>query len=242
MKKKYLISLLTLAIMISGIVVVKHELSNSKDVKTLKTYDAYSYLIPEVKNQAERVEVLAEFEHAYTPEYMLEVSDAVALVSVISIEGADTKIDSAVGSTYGKMVIRNIIYGNIMEGSVISYFKSGGIMSLEEYDKYQIPSAREKHERMRKENGVDGSKVYRSFHFENDPEIEEGKTYLCYLKYNDKLGKYEVIGLGNGFREVNIPKTDTVDSGQLPTSNLKILNNNTGDYESLEDYIKKNIK
>ena len=119
--------------------------------------------------------------------------------------------------------------------------KSGGMMTLEEYDKYQLSEIREKHESLRKKSGIDASKVYVNMHFENDPDIEEGKLYLCYLKYIESIGKYEIIGLGNGFRELDIPQSKLVNSLSIDVNEYNILNNNTGEYESLSEYINKYI-
>lgn len=173
---------------------------------------------------------------------MLERADNVVIASVISIDGADTKIDPGVGSTYGKMVINNTLYGNLSSEEVVNYLKSGGIMSLEEYEKNQNPNAVEKREEMRKDADVDASKIYYNLHYENDPDIEVGKVYLCYLKYIDELEHYEIIGLENGFRELDIKQAKSVTSKPYLVNKYKIKNNKTGNYESLEEYVNKYIK
>lgn len=243
-KKKILIMPIFIIFIVGIIIIIKQYNKIEKNPKEhLKTYQTSSYLIPEtLENINIGATGMVDLIHEYTPEYMLEISDAVTIASIISLDGADTKYNQSIGYTYGKLVINNTIYGNIIQGEVINYMKPGGIMSLDEYDRYQIDKMREKHQTLREDAGIDGSKIYQYFHYQNDPRIEEGKTYLCYLKYIEKLGKYEIIGLGNGFREVNIPKSNIVSDKKLDLSLYKILNNNTGKYESLEDYINKNIK
>ena len=95
---------------------------------------------------------------------------------------------------------------------------------------------------IRKESGLDASQIYVNVHFENDPIIEEGKVYLAYLKYQEKYDSYEILGLGNGFRELNINKAKTVTNEPILLNKFKIKNNNTGEFESLTDYINNYIK
>lgn len=244
MNKKYLVPFLITVSVLVGTMGIKYSFDKSKleNEEGIKNYEVYSYLSSDVVENAQKVTTNAMLLNAYTPEYMLEVSDAVAVISVISVDGSDTKLDQAVGNTYGKMVIKNTLYGDLKEGTVVNYLKSGGIMTLEEYNKYQIPTMKEKHERLWKESNTDPSKVYISKHFMNDPDIEAGKTYLCYMKYIDSLDKYEIIGLGNGFREINMPKSRSVSSKSINVSEYKILNNDTGKFESLSDYINQYIE
>lgn len=251
MKIKYLLPILGISVLLTGTIMIGYESNYKKDLlkeegqtvseEKKSAYQVYSYISNEMKDKAEGSFIHAEFEHEYTPNYMLSISDAVVLASVISIDSADTKYDMAVGNTYGKMVINNSLYGDLQEGTVIDYMKSGGIMTLEEYEKNQIPEAREKREALRKQAGIDASQVYMNLHFLNDPNIEEGKVYLCYLAYLDDIGKYEIIGLGNGFREVNIPQANTVSAQSITTNEYQIKNNDTGNFESLTDYIDKYI-
>lgn len=247
MKSKYILPFLILTGIFAGGIAIKCNYDNSTDKSlsssklSVEEYSTYTYLSSEIQEKAEKSIAFAEFENEYTPEYMLELSDAVAIVSIISVDSADTMYNQAVGYTYGTMVVNNTIYGNLGQGSVINYMKSGGTMTLEEYDRYQIEEIKEKHSRLRNQAGIDASQVYVNMHFENDPEIEAGKTYLCYLKYIDSIGKYEIIGLGNGFRELNISSSNTVSAYSINPTNYTILNNNTGEYESLNDYINRYI-
>lgn len=245
MKKRYIL-IGIVVLMLGGLLfklgynIIPNLKSNDTESDYIQ-YDTYTYLSETVKKEATTSIPSVEFEKAYTPEYMLELSDTIALVSIISVDSADTKIDPAVGSTYGKLVVNNVLSGSLKQGDVIEYIKSGGIMTLEEWEKNQIDGAREKREEMRKEAGIDATKTYVNFHYENDPSIEEGKVYLCYLKYSENLDKYEILGLGNGFRELNIPKESVVSAKTYSITDYKILNNETGEYESLNNYVQKYI-
>ena len=74
-----------------------------------------------------------------------------------------------------------------------------------------------------------------SVELSDDIQIEEGLTYLMYLKKYQT--SYEIIGLDVGLRQVDIPKVDEVNTNQLNTADLKIKNNKTGEFESVNDYI-----
>ena len=50
------------------------------------------------------------------------------------------------------------------------------------------------------------SEEYANLRVNKDINIEEGKTYLAYLTYNEKNKGYEIIGLEIGLREVQIPQ------------------------------------
>lgn len=237
---------ISIVIIICGLIVV---LNNKKDIfkddyskknDDIKTYETYNFLSSDIIKNAQNSSISPELQYEYTPEKMKEIADIIAVISVISVDYADTKIIIS-GATYGKMVINNVLYGSIKSGEVINYIKPGGIMTLAEYEKNQPDGAKEKSEELWSENGIDATKIYVNFHFENDPIIEEGKTYLCYLKYNKNIDKYEVIGLGNGFRELNIAKNNVVTAKAYSLDNYQIKNNNTGEYESLKEYIEKYI-
>ncbi len=243
MKKKLLVVSAVAVIMIATIGIIKLNSNNSSntELKNLE-YETYTYLSDDIKQSATYIEAEASLVNEYTPEYMLKISDNIVLASIMSVDYADAKLNTVTGSTYGKMVINNVLKGNIKEGEIVEYVKDGAILTLEEWESNLPYEAKQKHEEMRNKSGVDASKIYYNFRFENDPEVDEGKTYLCYLKYNDSIRKYEIIGLGNGFREINISKSKKVSSKRMATKQLKIKNNETGEYESLNEYIHDFIK
>ena len=76
---------------------------------------------------------------------------------------------------------------------------------------------------------------------DNDIYLEAGKTYLAYLNYSNSFQKYEIIGLGNGLREVNTEQKSRISVQNFDISSLKIKNNNTDEWEALNNYIQENI-
>ncbi len=215
-----------------------HELEE----KEILTYRTSNHLSEDIRKNATDDVVSAVFTNQdISPTSIINEVDLVSIVSVITVDGADTKYEPSVGTTYGTLILNNILYGNAKQGEVIKYIKKGGIMSLEEWEKGQPEAARQKREEMRKENGIDASKIYYKLHFANDEIISEGKTYLAYLKYNKALEKYEIIGRENGLRELNVEKAKEVKTVEYNLQGYKIKNNITKEYEPLTDYITQYI-
>ncbi len=255
MKKKILYSVLVgfcilLGIIISVRILATGKESNDKYIANIKGdmntkgYETYSYITEEMKNNSEKLETIAEFNVEYNPEYLLEESDAIVLASIISVDGASAKYNSVVGMTYGKLLVSETIKGQVKEGEILEYLKPGGLITVSDWESYQDPEANAKREYLRQVNkvNIDKDNTYISLGLPDDIEIEAGKTYLAYLNYSDTYKKYEIIGLGTGLREVNIDKTNIVTYSQNIDNNaLKIKNNKTGEYESLNQYIEQYI-
>lgn len=61
------------------------------------------------------------------------------------------------------------------------------------------------------------------------------------MTYHENLNKYEIIGFGTGFREVNMPIQKTITLKEFDLKNYSIKNNDTGEFESLSAYINENL-
>lgn len=207
------------------------------------SFATYSYITEEMINESDKSTMHAELNSEYTPDSMLEVSDAVALVTIVSQDGASMEY-SAYGMTYGTMVVNDVLYGNIISNDLIGYLKPGGFITVADYDAHDVPAAVEKRDYLRNQAGIeiDKENTYINLQVEDDTEIEVGKTYLAYLHYRESYGKYEIVGLRNGLREVNISQKSRVRAQNLNIDSLKIKNNQTGEWESLSQYVKDNIE
>ena len=203
-----------------------------------KYYDTYTYITDEMLNNSMNSTKMTLQMHEYTPKYMKENSDVIAIVSIISKDGASMEY-STFGMTYGKMLINNVILGEVKQKEIIEYLKPGGIISVKDYDEHDNKAAVEKRDYLNEKAGIviDKENTYFNIKLEDDIEIEEGKTYLVYLHYIEKYDKYEIIGLGNGLREVNIEKQERIKEQEININELKIKNNRTQEWESLKDYI-----
>lgn len=218
--------------------------SNSNETSNENEYTVSSYITADMQENLQILTTDLYLNHEYTPSYLNEISDNIAIVKVISLDSASTEYNQMVGMTYGKLLINTSIKGNLTSDTVIDYAKPGVIMSLAEWEKTQPVAANEKRKFVREQNGsnIDTSKIYVDLKIEDDISIEEGKTYLVYLKYSNSMKRYEIIGLENGLREVNIPKVEEkLFVTNLNTNELQIKNNHTNEYESLQKYINDNI-
>ena len=77
--------------------------------------------------------------------------------------------------------------------------------------------------------------TYINVSISDDIDIEEGYTYLIYLKKNQE--KYEIIGLDVGLRKVNVNYSSRLRTQNLDIDTLEVMNNKTGEFESLQNYI-----
>ena len=203
-------------------------------------YNVSTYVTKEIKDKAEISSAILCLAYEYTPEKMYELSTDIAIVKVISLDYMDPS-----QGTFGKILINNSLSGNLKEGEVVTYIEPGGYVNMEEWDKVQPEASREKRRYLREQAGLstDYSNEWMYITADIDVEIEAGKTYLAYLAYNEQLECYEIIGLENGLREINIPQeTESVSVTELNFEELKIKNNATEEYENLKEYIENNIE
>lgn len=101
--------------------------------------------------------------------------------------------------------------------------------------KNQPQASIDKRNYLRQQSNAKESDGYINICLSDDIEIHEGYTYLINLKKLDD--RYEIVGLGQGLREVNINYTSRVSCNVLDTNTLKIKNNKTNEFESLQLYI-----
>lgn len=251
MKKKIIVgagvALIAIASVSIGVKLSKNNVDIPKNdiniVAQDNSYNTYTYITEDMINNSDKSTMYAELNSEYTPDNMLEVSDAVALVTIVSEDGASMKY-SAFGMTYGTMVVNDVLYGNINSNGLVEFLKPGGYITMSDYDAHDIPASVEKRDYLRKQAGIeiDKENTYINLQVEDDVELEVGKTYLAYLHYRENYGKYEIVGLRNGLREVNVAQTTRVRVQQLNKDSLKIKNNKTGEWESLNEYVKVNIE
>lgn len=250
MKNKYKIIIIPILLLVIFLICffittkfknLSNEIEN--DITSENYYNTYTYVTEAMINNCTDLTKISLQIHEYTPKFMKENSDAIAIVSIISKDGASMEY-STFGMTYGKMLINNVILGEVKQKEIIEYLKPGGIISVKDYDEHDNKAAVEKRDYLNEKAGkvIDKENTYFNIKLEDDIEIEEGKTYLAYLHYIEKYDKYEIIGLGNGLREVNIEKQERIKEQEININELKIKNNRTQEWESLKDYIDNYIR
>ena len=162
-------------------------------------YKVKSYVTQQMKDESPVCATELCLVEEFTPEKLERDADSIAIVSIISLDGSDPE-GSIVGTTNGKLLVNNVLAGNLKEGQVINYSKPGGMMKMSEWEKSQPEAATQKRKYLREKYGVniDLDNTYINVLVGGDIEIEAGKTYLAYLKENSS--GYEIIGLGVGLR------------------------------------------
>lgn len=239
MKKSFITILLITGLYLSGCT------SSQNPQKAADTYAVSTYITDEILKNSEHTNMSVLLENEYTPQYMKDIASDVAIITIVDLDHADMHFTYMIASTYGTFVVNNVIYGTLKEGTSMPYIRPGGIISVAEYEKTDFPEAIEKREYLREQQGVkiDKDNTYYDMKMENDISVEAGKTYLAYLHYQEKWDAYEIIGLGNGLREVNVQRQNrTVQPQTYKINDLKIKNNNTGEFESLDSYINQYLK
>ena len=194
--------------------------------------------LPEIHGSKEIIPagIEIELEHAYTPEYLIEICDSVVLARVDRITGTDLKTNDIIGFTDGIAKVIDVIYGDNLPLE-FSFKKPGCIVSASEYEESYSEEEMTKIIYLREKNGYPENfeNLYYDTTLDNDIHIEDGKVYLMYLHYIQTLDQYEIIGLGNGLKEI----TNYQDG--VSYDELYILDNESRKSENLKDYIDTNI-
>lgn len=175
------------------------------------------------------------------PSYVDSISTDIALITILSIDGGDNfgeqTNEYCYPYTYGKFKVEKVYKGNIEEEKEYEYIRAGGIIDYDSY--YNSLSEDEKDKNNILINGV--KPAYIKMKFEGDIDIEPGKTYLAYLSNPEsgiglfaKKDAYMINSFEGGLREV----LDYSKIKDKDLSEIKVLNNFTGEYENINDILK----
>ncbi len=208
----------------------------SEDYDLDRTYGVSSYITDEMLANTSSCNVDLCLKEEYNPENIGKEADNIVIASVISLDGA-TPEKGLFGITTGKILINQTLRGDLKPGQVVEYMKNGGVMKMSDWEETQPESANEKRRYLREQAGknIDLDNTYIDITISDDIKIEEGYTYLIYLKENDD--KYEIIGLDVGLRKVDVNYSSRISAQSLQVDTLKVMNNKTGEFESLQNYI-----
>jgi len=170
------------------------------------------------------------------PHFFYKKYPIVALVCIDSIDGGRSYSpifeEYIYAHTYGSMSVKEVYKGGLKTGQTLRYSRLGGIITYEDYYKSMNKEQQEKHDYYMK--GQKPERQYIGMKFENDIDIEVGKTYIVFMeKITSKDGKYEeyvIGGLQHGLREVGGYNNNS-------DSAVTILNNETGKREELSKVV-----
>ena len=175
------------------------------------------------------------------PSYVDSISTDIALITILSIDGGDNfgeqTNEYCYPYTYRKFKVEKVYKGNIEEEKEYEYIRAGGIIDYDSY--YNSLSEDEKDKNNILINGV--KPAYIEMKSEGDIDIEPGKTYLVYLSNPEsgiglfaKKDAYMINSFEGGLREV----LDYSKIKDKDLSEIKVLNNFTGEYENINDILK----
>lgn len=106
----------------------------------------------------------------------------------------------------------------------IDFLDVGGLLSYSDYEKSLLPAQKAKRDYLMQQNGLSTARnnIFVKQSVENQLEIEEGKTYIMYLTYDENFEKYTVVNQPYGVKEYNV-------------STGKVLNHVTNTIENIEE-------
>lgn len=171
------------------------------------------------------------------PAKLQEDSDYIAIVFIDSVDGADNYSevtgDETLVTSFGKMTILESLKGDLEPGSIKVFYRVGGVMDFDQYCEHANRAHCDKLRYLDPERSVISESLLQDINF------EVGTTYLAYLRKDEsfRAGEgYTFIGFEGGTREVQTASTYTLNSA---SSDLKVLNNFTGEWENLGDVVKQ---
>ena len=158
-----------------------------------------------------------------------EFSDLVVIGKITDI-GTPTNFNPTTkkygkARTPGNLEVLQVIKGEDKKVTDIEFMDAGGLISYDDYEKSLLPAQKAKREYLMSQNGVNlqaKSNMFVKQSVKGQLELEEEKTYIMYLKYNEDFDKYMVVSQPYGIKEYN------VNTG-------KILNHVTNEVENLSE-------
>jgi len=251
-KYKILISgiITILGISIIGYFGMNKNYKNDNKKEEEESFNYYSYIDEINLDNVINASVLSD--------RIIDISDVEALKNfhtnvfigtVDSMEGCSTIVSSgrfsSMPNTYGKIKVLKNLKGEINQ-DVITYSRPGGVISIAEYEKNapkELVENRKFHREQAGQKNLDLKNTYVKYIEENDIEIETGKTYLFFATFVPETSIYQIDGAQYGTREILDLNTNKTVFRKLPDeSTLQVKNNETGKYESLNEFINKYFK
>ncbi len=107
--------------------------------------------------------------------------------------------------TPGTLEVEEVLKGNV-QTETLSFMDIGGTIRYTDYEKSLLPAQKAKRDYLMQKNGDMARKstalVEQSV--KNQLNLETGKTYILYLKYDEDFNKYVVFNQPYGVKEYNL--------------------------------------
>lgn len=225
MKRNYLKKICICLILMIGIIFIGVSLTMNTEQISSQTFNEEEIIL---QNYNE-VDVAVDYSNI---ENLIEKSDIIAIVKVISEEGSnynEIKDQYVPIYTTGKLQLKEILLNKsqhlIEDNNDIEYVRLGGEITYSEYLKGLSIQEREKLERnvsekVKMSTSQLAQKKVQDVYID-DIKIENEKEYIAFLRYSNDYEKFNIIGFEYGLREYN-------------SANNSIKNNKNTTYESLD--------
>ena len=200
MNKSKKIILLSGIILLIAIITIIFALNNNKNYE--KESDSYKTLY--ITSTYDMLKDISDIN------VLKEDAHQIVIAKVDKIEGC-TNYNEKTGNytrinTLGNIEVLQVLKGDLTTGTKVPFIRGGGTISYKEYEKsFSL-----------KEKKAIAEKKY-NFEYVNqkangDIDIEEGKTYLMFLYYDDINERYEIMAYQYGLREYDINTKQVMDN------------------------------
>ena len=179
-------------------------------------------------------------------------ADFIIIGTIKSIDGAinynPVKKGYTVIQTIGKIQVNKVLKGDIKENE-ISFIRTDGNITVSEYEKSLTEEYRE-YIGINKLNQDEKNSKYVVETTRGNITPEKEKTYLIYLTYFDDYERYGIRFSEYGLREIdsqslnsdsNILNSDIKNLTLDEYKSIKVKNNETEEFEKLEDIVAENV-
>lgn len=223
---------------------------NDNKIEEEESFNYYSYVDEINLDNVVNVSSISEYAIDITDVRILSDSQTNVFIGTVdSIEGCSTTIAtgkfSSMPNTYGKIKVLKNLKGEIKE-DVINYAREGGIISIAEYEKNapkELVENRKLHREQAGQKNLDLKNTYMNYKEKDDIDFKVGKTYLFFATFVPETSIYQISHAQYGTREILDLNTNKTVFRKLPDeSTLQVKNNETGKYESLNEFINKYFK
>ena len=184
------------------------------------------------KEKEKTLVITPEYDYAYDlsdNKALCKNHEYIALIEIAGVDGTSNyndKLKEYVNIyTYGKAIVKSVYKGDLEKGEEISFTRLGGQLKYADWKKglNERQLARLKNE--------DYSIVINKY--DNDIDVELGKTYLVFLDHTSaqKENEYAITGFAYVMREVE--EANMI----YEESELRVKNNISGEYEPLSSVV-----
>ncbi len=157
------------------------------------------------------------------------LAEYIVIAKVKSIDGG-TNYSEGLGmytsnNTIGKIEVIESLKGELKTGDIVPFIRLGGTVETTEY----IKNLNDKRKYLLEQAEKNGQETMLDYKYvkeieDGDIDIEEGKTYLMFICYDEYNQKYEIFGKQYGLREYDLSTNMVVNNTTKELENLSKLN------------------